>query len=136
MRVRVLLVRVRLRDGRDHRVELLLGRVALQAGPSNACDWVPQDFVDRFVTRNISYASAAKQIEYDYCKRWTGGGNIMDLATAKSPKGLTCPNVLHGKQLIAGVSYQDRQSLTAMRTFLDKVSFGMQGQDSATDLKS
>ena len=87
---------------------------------SNACDWVPQDFVDRFVTRNISYASAAKQIEYDYCKRWTGGGNITDLATAKSPKGLTCPNVLQGKQLIAGVSYQNRQSLTAMRTFLDK----------------
>ncbi len=52
---------------------------------SVSCDWVPQDFVDRFVTQNVGYASAAKEIEYSYCKRWTGGGQID--STVKDTKG-------------------------------------------------
>jgi hypothetical protein len=43
---------------------------------NSTCDWMPQDFVDRFYTRNVSWASAAKETEYKYCKRWTGGGKL------------------------------------------------------------
>jgi hypothetical protein len=86
---------------------------------SNACDWVPQDFVDRFVTQNVTYASAAKEIEYTYCKRWTGAGQIMDQAVyAKKPTPPQgCPAV--PSNLINGVPSQSRQSLGAMRAFLD-----------------
>jgi hypothetical protein len=45
--------------------------------PNNyACDWQPQDFVDRFVTENVNFASAAKEYEYKNCKRWTAGGQV------------------------------------------------------------
>lgn len=88
---------------------------------SVACDWKPQDFIDRFVTENVSYAAPAKEIEYTYCKRWTGGGLIMD--TAKYPNGIPpaangCPKV--PSVYISGVPSASRQSLTAMREFLDK----------------
>ncbi len=73
----------------------------------NTCDWVPRDFVDRFVTKNVAYATAAKEIEYSYCKRWTGGGQILDTATNSK------------NQLILGVPLASRLSLTKMRTFLD-----------------
>jgi hypothetical protein len=43
---------------------------------SYACDWLPQDFVDRFVTKNIGYMAAAKEAEYRWCKRWTAGGQL------------------------------------------------------------
>lgn len=40
------------------------------------CDWTPDMFVDRFVTKNIGYAAAAKELEYSECKRWTNGGDL------------------------------------------------------------
>jgi hypothetical protein len=43
---------------------------------SYACDWLPQDFVDRFVTKNVGYMAAAKEVEYRWCKRWTAGGQL------------------------------------------------------------
>jgi hypothetical protein len=43
---------------------------------NSACDWMPQDFVDRFYTRNIGWAAAAKESEFKYCKRWTGGNKM------------------------------------------------------------
>ncbi|PTL76515.1 hypothetical protein [Vitiosangium sp. GDMCC 1.1324] len=49
---------------------------------SYACDWLPQDFVDRFVTKNVGYMSAAKEAEYRWCKRWTGGGQLTSTNTS------------------------------------------------------
>ncbi|HYO56185.1 hypothetical protein [Archangium sp.] len=43
---------------------------------SYACDWLPEDFVDRFVTKNVGYMASAKEAEYRWCKRWTGGGQL------------------------------------------------------------
>jgi hypothetical protein len=47
------------------------------------CDWSPQMFVDRFVNTYLSAASASKDAEYEYCKRWTrtdGGSFSSELA--------------------------------------------------------
>ena len=44
----------------------------------NGCDWMPRDFVDRFVTKNVGYAAAAKEVEYKNCQRWTAGGKVKD----------------------------------------------------------
>ncbi|MBS2022705.1 MAG: hypothetical protein JST92_09865 [Deltaproteobacteria bacterium] len=87
---------------------------------STACDWMPQDFVDRFVTRNMSYASAAKEIEYSYCKRWTNAGSWDDTLTAKQPQ-LSCPGVFPkgSTQLIYGVPQSKRNSLASIRQYLD-----------------
>lgn len=66
------------------------------------CDWMPQDFVDRYVTQNIGYAGAAKEADYRECKRFTGGGDI------------TSPDIA-GK---IGISAANRKSLTAINNVL------------------
>jgi len=40
------------------------------------CDWSPDLFVKRFVSKHLSLAAAAKEAEFSYCKDWTGGGNF------------------------------------------------------------
>lgn len=67
---------------------------------SSKCDWSPQDFVDRFVTKNIGYGAAAKEVEYKYCKRWTAGGKLADQN----------PNI--------GLSYAARTNLASFRAAL------------------
>lgn len=50
--------------------------------PKNTdCDWMPKDFVDRFVVQNVGYGNAAKEVEYKLCKRWTGGGQVQHADT-------------------------------------------------------
>jgi hypothetical protein len=45
------------------------------------CDWTPDMFVDRVVTRYVSFAAAAKERDYNECKRWTAGGKLTDSNT-------------------------------------------------------
>ena len=73
---------------------------------SSKCDWSPDDFVDRFVTRNMAYGAAAKEVEYQYCKRWTGGGKVADLAVASG-------------KLVHGLTTSERANLSIFRSTLD-----------------
>ena len=73
---------------------------------STMCDWSPDDFVDRFVTRNLAYGAASKEVEYQYCKRWTGGGKVKD-------------TVVVNNQLLYGLTTNQRTLLTSFRSVLD-----------------
>ncbi len=87
------------------------GRSSCLDRNSQACDWTPQDFVDRFVTRNVGYAAAAKEVEYKYCKRWTGGGKITDVATYTKQDGT--------QGLLMGVPASERLTLRRFQAFLN-----------------
>jgi len=89
----------------------LAGRPSCLDRTSTACDWMPPDFVDRVVNRYRSYASAAKEIEYQYCKRWTGGNQMLVATTSKKP----CAD-----PQVAGVPATSRTSLVWLRTCLDQ----------------
>ncbi|MBS2024142.1 MAG: hypothetical protein JST92_17200, partial [Deltaproteobacteria bacterium] len=43
---------------------------------STACDWMPQDLVDRLQNKNVDIAAAAKEQTYAYCKRFTYGDQL------------------------------------------------------------
>ncbi len=74
---------------------------------SSRCDWSPQDFVDRFVTKNMGYGAAAKEVEYQYCKRWTGGGKLTDQTRDLNNK------------LVKGLEYWDRFYLANVRAAIE-----------------
>jgi hypothetical protein len=102
---------------------------------SSTCDWVPQDFVDRFVTRNVGWASAAKESEYRWCKRWTGGNNMTNLANG--PYQIGVPAAQRGSGLSAFRAFLDKREANFNALFkLVPVKatddFGTQRQDSQT----
>lgn len=66
------------------------------------CDWSPDLFVQRYVSKHLTLAAAAKEAEFTYCKNWTGGGNFYS----------TDPNV--------GVPTEDRKALSTFRTFIEE----------------
>lgn len=76
------------------------GNASCLARDSAACDWLPQDFVDRFVTKNVGYMDAVKEVEYRWCKRWTGGGQL----TSSNPQ--------------VGVPDGSRGTLNSLRSYL------------------
>ncbi len=88
-----------------------LGNPSCLDKTSVACDWVPKDFVNRYITHNVNYASAAKEIEYSYCRRWTGAGRITNTQTYTSgpDKG----------KLVFGVPHHDQLDLIDFRDYLD-----------------
>ncbi len=76
---------------------------------SSKCDSSPDDFVDRFVTRNMAYGAAAKEVEYQYCKRWTGGGKVTDTGIALGANNA----------LLYGLTPSQRSQLGTFRATLD-----------------
>lgn len=102
---------------------------------SSTCDWVPQDFVDRFVTRNVGWASAAKESEYRWCKRWTGGGKVTD--PANGPFQIGVPDASRNSGLAAFRAFLDAREQKFNTTFklvpvLQAEDFGTKRQDKQT----
>lgn len=102
---------------------------------NSTCDWVPQDFVDRFVTRHVGWASAAKEAEFKWCKRWTGGGKLTD--PANGPLQIGVPDTQRTSGLAAFRSYLENRE-TNFNALFKQVpvrladDFGTRRQDAQT----
>ena len=79
---------------------------------STYCDWTPDMFVDRYVAKNIGYGAAAKEYEYNECKRWTNGGKFDDPSPAIAIPAASRTSSLALRNLL---KYRKQNFLTALK---------------------